>query len=187
MLSTGSPLAPESFDYVYATIKPDLHLASISGGTDIVSLLRARQPDCCRSGAARSSAAALGMTVEVFDDDGQPVRGEKGELVCTRAVSRRCRSASGTTPTARKYHAAYFERFPDVWCHGDFAELTAHGGMIIYGRSDAMLNPGGVRIGTAEIYRQVEQLRRGGRERSSSARTGTTTCASCCSCGCATA
>ena len=99
----------------------------------------------------------LGLAVDVFDDDGRPVRGEKGELVCTRPFP--CMPVGfWNDPDGSRYRASYFERFPGVWCHGDFAELTAHGGIIIYGRSDAVLNPGGVRIGTAEIYRQVEQI-----------------------------
>ena len=126
----------------------------------------------------------LGLNVEVCDDEGKPVRGREGRAGLHRTLPLACRSDSGTTPTAQKYCNAYFERFPDVWCHGDYVELTEHGGMIIYGRSDAMLNPGGVRIGTAEIYRQVEQLPRWSRA-SSSARTGDgRRRASCCSCAC---
>ena len=117
---------------------------------------------------------------------GRPARSrrEKGELVCTKAVPVDAGRCSGTTPTAQKYRAAYFERFPSVWCHGDFAEWTEHGGLVIHGRSDATLNPGGVRIGTAEIYAQVEQIPEIARERSPSARTGTATCGSSCSSGC---
>ena len=156
LFSTGSPLLPESFDYVYRAIKKDLHLASISGGTDIVSCFVLGNP---LSPVYRGEiqGAGLGMAVEVYNDAGQPVRGEKGELVCSRPFPS-MPIGFWNDPQGKKYHAAYFERFDQVWCHGDFAEVTAHGGFIIYGRSDATLNPGGVRIGTAEIYRQVEKL-----------------------------
>ena len=156
MTSTGSPLAPESFEYVYAKIKADLHLASISGGTDIISCFALGNP----MGAVwrgELQARGLGLAVAVFNDAGEPVRGEKGELVCTAPFPSMPVSFWSDTDGA-KYHAAYFDRFPDVWCHGDYVELTEHDGLIIYGRSDAVLNPQGVRIGTAEIYRQVEQL-----------------------------
>ncbi len=156
MLSTGSPLVPEGFDYVYANIKSDIQLASISGGTDIVSCFVGGNP-ISPVYRGEIQCAGLGMAVDVFDDSGRPVRGEKGELVCTRSFPVMpigfWNDANGA-----KYHAAYFDRFANVWCHGDFAEITEHGGFIIYGRSDATLNPGGVRIGTAEIYRQVEKL-----------------------------
>ena len=155
VLSTGSPLAPESFDYVYREIKRDVQLASISGGTDIVSCFVLGNP----TGPVRRGeiqCRGLGMKVEVFDDAGHAVRGEKGELVCT-APFPSMPVGFWNDPDGAKYRAAYFEKFPGVWCHGDYVELTGHGGMIIYGRSDAVLNPGGVRIGTAEIYRQVEQ------------------------------
>jgi acetoacetyl-CoA synthetase len=156
ILSTGSPLVPEGFDFVYDAVKPDVQLASISGGTDIVSCFLCGDPtspvwrgECQRPG--------LGMAVDVFDDAGKPVREGAGELVCTRPFPSMpvgfWKDGDGT-----RYRKAYFERFPGVWHHGDFAEWTPHGGMIIHGRSDATLNPGGVRIGTAEIYRQVEQL-----------------------------
>ena len=154
--STGSPLAPESFDFVYDKIKRDVHLASISGGTDIVGLFAGGNPN----GAVwrgEIQARTLGMKVDVFDEDGRPVRQQKGELVCTMPFPS-MPVGFWNDPDGRKYRAAYFERFPGVWCHGDYVELTAHDGLIIYGRSDAVLNPGGVRIGTAEIYRQVEQL-----------------------------
>lgn len=157
ILSTGSPLSPESFDYVYRDIKTDLQLASISGGTDIVSCFVLGNPlGPVRRGEIQ--CAGLGMAVDVFNQAGQPAAvGEKGELVCTQPFPsmpiKFWNDADG-----RKYHAAYFDRFPGIWCHGDFAEKTPQGGFIIYGRSDATLNPGGVRIGTAEIYRQVEQL-----------------------------
>jgi acetoacetyl-CoA synthetase len=154
--STGSPLSPDGFAYVYEGIKRDVHLASISGGTDIVSCFVLGIPtEPVWSGEIQGPG--LGMAMDVWDDDGKPVRGEKGELVCTRAFP--CMPIGfWNDPDGKKYHAAYFDRFPNVWCHGDFAEWTEHGGIVIYGRSDATLNPGGVRIGTAEIYNQVEQL-----------------------------
>lgn len=154
--STGSPLAPESFDYVYRAIKKDLHLASISGGTDIVSCFVLGDPTS-PVWKGEIQAAGLGLAVDVFSEDGKPLAAGKGELVCTRAfVSMPVKFWND--PDGRKYSAAYFEKYPNVWAHGDFAEWTAHGGMIIHGRSDATLNPGGVRIGTAEIYAQVEQI-----------------------------
>ncbi len=156
MTSTGSPLAPESFDYVYRGIKRDLHLASIAGGTDLISCFMLGNPTA-PVWRGEIQTRGLGMAVDVFDDDGRPVRGEKGELVCTKAFPS-MPVGFWNDPDGSRYHAAYFERFPGVWHHGDFVELTGTGGIIIYGRSDATLNPGGVRIGTAEIYRQVEQL-----------------------------
>ena len=156
MMSTGSPLVPESFDFVYRSIKSDLCLSSISGGTDIVSCFVLGNPTApVRRGEIQ--ALGLGMDVKVFDDRGRAVTGEKGELVCARPFPAMPIKFWNDADGAR-YRAAYFERFPGVWCHGDYAEVTGHGGMVIYGRSDAVLNPGGVRIGTAEIYRQVEQL-----------------------------
>jgi acetoacetyl-CoA synthetase len=156
ILSTGSPLAPEGYDYVYSRIKRDVQLASISGGTDIIACFALGNP-IGPVWRGELQCRGLGMAVEVYDDEGRPVRGDKGELVCTRPFPsmpvRFWNDADGA-----KYRAAYFERFPGVWCHGDYVELTAHDGLIIYGRSDAVLNPGGVRIGTAEIYRQVERL-----------------------------
>jgi len=153
--STGSALVPEGFDYVYTSIKSDVHLASMSGGTDIGG---------CFCGGDQTlpvwrgeiQAATLGMATDVFDDDGNPVSGEKGELVCTKAFPAVPSFLNDTDGS--RIHEAYFDRFPGVWTHGDFIERTSHGGYIIYGRSDATLNPGGVRIGTAEIYRQVEKL-----------------------------
>ncbi|PWK65300.1 acetoacetate--CoA ligase [Aminobacter sp. AP02] len=154
--STGSPLSPEDFQFVYDGIKRDIHLASISGGTDIMGCFVLGVPTE-PVWVGEIQGPGLGMAVDVWDDNGHPVRGEKGELVCTKAFP--------TMPIGfwndadgKKYHAAYFERFDNIWCHGDFAEWTAHGGMVIHGRSDATLNPGGVRIGTAEIYNQVEQM-----------------------------
>jgi acetoacetyl-CoA synthetase len=156
VLSTGSPLAPASFDFVYDAIKDDVQLSSISGGTDIIScfatgnsILPVRRGELqCR---------ALAMAVEIFDENGNSVINENGELVCTKAFPSQPVSF-WNDPENTKYHAAYFERFPGVWAHGDYAEITDEGGMLIHGRSDAVLNPGGVRIGTSEIYRQVEQL-----------------------------
>jgi acetoacetyl-CoA synthetase len=156
MTSTGSPLAPESFDYVYQRVKRDIHLASISGGTDIISCFVGGNPTAPVY-RGEIQARALGMRVDVWDDNGIPLRGEKGELVCTMAFPS-MPVAFWNDPDGRKYRAAYFEKHPGIWTHGDYCELTEHDGMIIYGRSDAVLNPGGVRIGTAEIYRQVEQL-----------------------------
>ncbi|HVL71888.1 MAG TPA: acetoacetate--CoA ligase [Beijerinckiaceae bacterium] len=156
MTSTGSPLAPDSFDWVYEAVKPDLHLASISGGTDIVSCFVLGDPTS-PVWRGEIQAPGLGMAVDVWDEDGRPVREEKGELVCTKAFPS-MPVMFWNDPDGKKYRAAYFERFPGVWHHGDFAEWTRHGGLVIHGRSDATLNPGGVRIGTAEIYAQVEQI-----------------------------
>jgi acetoacetyl-CoA synthetase len=156
ILSTGSPLVPESFDFVYDGIKRDLHLASISGGTDIVSCFVLGNP-IAPVWRGEIQTAGLGLAVEVWDDDGRPVRSVPGELVCTRPFP--CMPVSfWHDPDGSRYRGAYFERFPGVWTHGDLIEHTEHGGYVIYGRSDAVLNPGGVRIGTAEIYRQVEQI-----------------------------
>ena len=156
IISTGSPLVPESYDYVYAHVKEDVCLSSISGGTDIMAAFADANPILpvyrgelqCRS---------LGLAVEVFDEEGRPVVGKKGELVCTKPFP--------SMPLGfwndrhhEKYRSAYFDKFPNVWCHGDWVELTERGTMIVYGRSDATLNPGGVRIGTAELYRQVEKV-----------------------------
>ena len=156
MTSTGSPLAPESFEYVYREIKKDLHLASISGGTDIVSCFALGNP-LGPVWPGELQALGLGMRVDVFDDDGNTIRGEKGELVCT-APFPAMPVSFWNDEDGSKYRAAYFERYPGIWHHGDYVALTEHNGLIIYGRSDAVLNPGGVRIGTAEIYRQVEQM-----------------------------
>ena len=156
MTSTGSPLVPEGFDYVYEHIKSDIQLASISGGTDIVSCFVLGNP-IGPVWRGEIQKRGLGMAVEVWNEDGKPVVGEKGELVCTKAFP--CMPIYfWNDPDGAKFKAAYFETWPGVWCHGDYVELTPRGGMVIYGRSDAVLNPGGVRIGTAEIYRQVEQL-----------------------------
>ena len=156
ILSTGSPLVPESFDFVYEFIKGDLCLSSISGGTDIVSCFVLGNP-AAPVHRGEIQCLGLGLDVHAFDDEGRSVVGEKGELVCTRAFPS-MPVGFWNDPKGRKYHDAYFARFDNVWCHGDYVEITERGGVIIYGRSDAVLNPGGVRIGTAEIYRQVEQL-----------------------------
>jgi acetoacetyl-CoA synthetase len=156
LLSTGSPLAHEQFDFVHDAIGPDVQLASISGGTDIVSCFALGNP-VLPVHRGELQCRGLGMRVEVFDDQGRPLRGERGELVCTRPFPS-MPVGFWNDPDGRKYRAAYFERFPGVWCHGDYAVLTEHDGLVILGRSDAVLNPGGVRIGTAEIYRQVEKL-----------------------------
>ncbi|MBM4132113.1 acetoacetate--CoA ligase, partial [bacterium] len=155
VLSTGSPLMPETFDWVYESVGAGLQLSSISGGTDIISCLALGSPVLpVRRGELQTRG--LGMAVDVWDESGRPLPDGRGELVCTRPFP--------SMPTGfwddadgRRYHQAYFARFPGVWCHGDYAELTASGGMVIHGRSDTVLNPGGVRIGTAEIYRVVER------------------------------
>jgi len=156
LLSTGSPLLPEGFDYVYRSVKSDLQLASISGGTDIVSCFAL---GCPTRPVYRGElqCRGLGMAVDIFDDAGRSLRGERGELVCT-APFPSMPVGFWNDPDGARYRAAYFERFPRVWHHGDYAALTAHDGLVIYGRSDAVLNPGGVRIGTAEIYSAVESL-----------------------------
>jgi acetoacetyl-CoA synthetase len=156
LLSTGSPLAADGFRYVYQSVKHDVHLASISGGTDLISCFVLGAPTLPVY-EGEIQCAGLGMAVEVWDDDGQPVRGAKGELVCTRPFPS-CPIGFWNDPHGQRLHDAYFARFPGVWAHGDFAEHTSHDGYVIYGRSDAVLNPGGVRIGTAEIYSQVEQF-----------------------------
>ena len=156
VLSTGSPLAPESFDYVYDAIGGDLQLASISGGTDILSCFALGNPLLpVRRGELQ--CRGLGMAVQIWNEAGQPVVGEHGELVCTQPFPSAPVCFWNDADGAR-YKAAYFERFDGIWAHGDFAELTEDGGLVIHGRSDSVLNPGGVRIGTAEIYRQVEKL-----------------------------
>ncbi|WP_242220402.1 acetoacetate--CoA ligase [Shinella zoogloeoides] len=156
MTSTGSPLSPEGFSFVYEGIKPDVQLASISGGTDIVSCFVLGVP-LRPVWRGEIQGPGLGLAMDVWDEDGRPVRGEKGELVCTKAFPS-MPVMFWNDPDGAKYRAAYFERFDNIWCHGDFAEWTSHDGIVIHGRSDATLNPGGVRIGTAEIYNQVEHL-----------------------------
>jgi acetoacetyl-CoA synthetase len=156
VLSTGSPLLPEGFDYVYNEVKSDVCLSSISGGTDIVSCFVLGNP-VGPVWRGEIQAKGLGMAVEVFDENKNSVTNQKGELVCTKPFPS-MPLGFWNDPDGAKYRAAYFEKYPNVWRHGDWCEITAHGGIVIYGRSDAVLNPGGVRIGTAEIYRQVEQL-----------------------------
>ncbi len=156
MLTTGSPLLPESYDYVYRDIKRDLQLSSISGGTDIVSCFALGNP-LLPVYRGELQCRGLGMKVAIYNEQGKSVRQQQGELVC-EASTPSMPIYFWNDPDNKRYRAAYFERFANVWAHGDYAELTEHDGLIIYGRSDAVLNPGGVRIGTAEIYRQVEKL-----------------------------
>ena len=156
VLSTGSPLAPASYDFVYREIKADLQLSSVAGGTDIIACFGAGNP-ILPVYRGELQCRALGMKVDVFDDEGNSIRQEKGELVCTAAFPS-MPIGFWSDPDNSKYNTAYFERYPNVWCQGDYAELTENDGIIIYGRSDAVLNPGGVRIGTAEIYRVVEKF-----------------------------
>ncbi len=156
VLSTGSPLLPESFDYLYRDIKQDLLLASISGGTDIVSCFALGNP-LLPVYKGELQCRGLGMKVAIYDEQGHSVLQQQGELVC-EAPAPCMPICFWNDNDGARYRAAYFERFANIWAHGDYAELTQHDGLIIYGRSDAVLNPGGVRIGTAEIYRQVEQL-----------------------------
>jgi acetoacetyl-CoA synthetase len=156
ILSTGSPLAHESFEYIYRDVKRDLCLSSISGGTDIVSCFALGNPTL-PVWRGELQCKGLGMDVQVWNDNGQAVTGEKGELVCARHFPS-IPVGFWNDADGEKFHAAYFATFPGVWAHGDYAEETAHGGLVIHGRSDAVLNPGGVRIGTAEIYRQVEKV-----------------------------
>jgi acetoacetyl-CoA synthetase len=156
ILSTGSPLAAHSYDYVYDRIKRDVRLSSISGGTDIISCFALGNP-VAPVWRGELQTRGLGMAADVFDEGGRAVREVPGELVCTKPFPS-MPVAFWNDPDGAKYRAAYFEYFPGVWRHGDWAEITEHDGLIIYGRSDATLNPGGVRIGTAEIYRQVEQI-----------------------------
>lgn len=156
VLSTGSPLSHESFRYVYRDVKQDVCLSSISGGTDILSCFVLGN-ECLPVHEGEIQCMGLGMAVDIWDERGQPLRGTKGELVCTRAFPS-APVGFWNDPDGRKYHEAYFDAYPGIWAHGDYAEITDHGGIVIHGRSDAVLNPGGVRIGTAEIYRQVESL-----------------------------
>jgi len=156
ILSTGSPLLPEHYDYVYRDIKPDIQLSSISGGSDIISCFALGNP-LLPVYRGELQCLGLGMAVNVFDEQGKPIKEKRGELVCTQpfpSMPVGFWHDEGKT----RYHKAYFERFDNVWAHGDFAEITNHQGLIIYGRSDATLNPGGVRIGTAEIYRIIETI-----------------------------
>ena len=157
VFSTGSPLAPESFDFVYQSIKPDVHLASISGGTDILSCFVLGDPTRPVH-RGEIQGPGLGLHMEVRDVNGEPApAGSKGELVCAAAFPAMPIGFWNDEDGAR-YRASYFDRFPGIWCQGDFAEVTPNGGFVIHGRSDATLNPGGVRIGTAEIYAEVERM-----------------------------
>jgi acetoacetyl-CoA synthetase len=156
ILSTGSPLAPQSFEFVYAHIKSDVCLSSISGGTDLIGCFAAGHP-AAPVYAGEAQVLALGMDVAALDEHGDAVRAARGELVCRRPFPS-MPVGFWNDPGHTRYRAAYFERYPGVWHHGDFIEITERGGMVIYGRSDAVLNPGGVRIGTAEIYRPVERI-----------------------------
>ena len=156
VVSTGAPLLPENFNFVYGAIKEDVRLSSVSGGTELVATFANGNP-IGPVWRGELQAPALGMNVQVFDEAGKSIRGKKGELVCTAPFPSRP-LGFWNDPGNAKYFQAYFSRFDNVWCHGDYAELTENGGLIIYGRSDATLNPGGVRIGTAEIYRPVEDL-----------------------------
>ncbi|MGH8667616.1 MAG: acetoacetate--CoA ligase [Burkholderiales bacterium] len=156
ILSTGSPLAPESFDYVYDAVKPDVCLSSISGGTDIMGAF-AEANMVLPVYRGELQCRSLGMAVEVFDSQGNSLVNEKGELVCTKPFPS-MPLGFWNDPGDQRYHAAYFAKYANVWCHGDWSELTERGTMLVYGRSDATLNPGGVRIGTAEIYRVVERI-----------------------------
>jgi acetoacetyl-CoA synthetase len=156
IISTGSPLAAHSFDYVYQRVHSDVHLCNVSGGTELISCFAGGDPTApVRRGELQMPA--LGMAVDVFDAGGQPLSGAPGELVCTKPFPS-MPVAFWNDPDGARYHAAYFAHDPGVWRHGDWAERTPSGGLMIHGRSDTTLNPGGVRIGTAEIYRQVEQL-----------------------------
>jgi acetoacetyl-CoA synthetase len=161
LMSTGSPLAPEGFDYVYGKVKADICLSSLSGGTDLVACFIAGSP-MNPVWRGEIQACALGMAVIVAGDDGKPLPdGQKGELVCTKpfpSMPLGFLVDGSLEKGVQKYFEAYFAQFPNVWWHGDYIQRTSHGGYIIFGRSDATLNPGGVRIGTAEIYRQVERI-----------------------------
>ena len=156
ILSTGSPLADHSFDYLARDVRPGVHVASISGGTDLISCFMLGNP-LLPVWRGELQCAGLGMAVDIWDADGHPVRGAPGELVCTRPFPS-MPVAFWNDPDGAKYRDAYFNVFPEAWRHGDWVEWTAHDGFVVHGRSDATLNPGGVRIGTAEIYRQVEQV-----------------------------
>lgn len=156
ILSTGSPLLPKNYDFVYEHIKKDLQLSSISGGTDIISCFALGNP-ILPVYRGELQCIGLGMEVAVYDEQGHSIKQKRGELVCTKPFPS-MPVCFWNDKDRQAYKHAYFERFPGVWAHGDFAEITAHNGLIIHGRSDAILNPGGVRIGTAEIYRQVEKV-----------------------------
>ena len=156
ILSTGSPLVPESFDYVYEKVKKDIRLGSISGGTDIISCFALNSPSVPVY-RGELQCRGLGMDVDAFDDNGNSVENKKGELVC-KSPFPSMPISFWNDENGEKYYNAYFNKFKNVWAHGDFIKINAHGGVIIYGRSDATLNPGGVRIGTSELYRVVESF-----------------------------
>jgi len=156
ILSTGSPLLPSNFNFVYECVKKEVQLSSISGGTDIVSCFALGNP-LLPVYCGELQSIGLGMNVQIYNEEGQAVFEKRGEMVCIQPFPA-MPIGFWNDPDKILYKKAYFDRFPDVWTHGDFAEITAHNGLIIYGRSDTVLNPGGVRIGTAEIYRQVEQI-----------------------------
>ncbi|MDP6180981.1 MAG: hypothetical protein QGG48_13930, partial [Desulfatiglandales bacterium] len=156
VLSTGSPLSVEGFEYIYKEVKQDLQLASIAGGSDINGCFAAGNP-MGPIYAGELQGRCLAMKVEAFDENGKSLINQQGELVCT-APSPSMPIYFWEDPDYKKYHSAYFDVYPNVWRHGDFIEINDRGGVVIYGRSDATLNPGGVRIGTAEIYRLVENL-----------------------------
>ena len=156
ILSTGSPLVPESFDYVYEKVKKDIILGSISGGTDIISCFALNSPSVPVY-RGELQCRGLGMDVDAFDDNGNSVQNKKGELVC-KSPFPSIPISFWNDENGEKYYNAYFNKFKNVWAHGDFIEINDHGGVVIYGRSDATLNPGGVRIGTSELYRVVESF-----------------------------
>lgn len=156
LCSTGSVLAPEQFDWVYSQVKPDLQLSSIAGGTDICGCFVLGSP-ISPVYRGQSQVRGLGLDVQVFNNEGQPVQGEKGELICANSFPNQPVGFWGDDD-GKRYHKAYWDKIEDIWFHGDYVELTEQGGMVFFGRSDAILNPGGVRIGTAEIYRHVNQL-----------------------------
>ena len=156
LLSTGSPLSKEDFRFIYREVKEDLQLASISGGSDLNGCFALGNP-MGPVYEGELQCRGLGLKVFAYDEDGRPVVGEKGELVCT-APFPSMPVSFWNDESGEKYRSAYFEKFPGVWTHGDFIEVTERGGLIIYGRSDATLNPGGVRIGTAELYRVMDQM-----------------------------
>lgn len=156
ILSTGSPLLPESFDYIYSKVKKNLCLSSISGGTDIIGCFALGSPTLPVY-RGELQTRSLGLNVQVWSDTGESLYEQRGELVCTAPFPSQP-VGFWNDADKKRYRAAYFERFPNIWCHGDYVELTKHNGMIFFGRSDTVLNPGGIRIGTAEIYRQVEKL-----------------------------
>ena len=156
ILSTGSPLVEEQFDWIYSNVKSDIHLSSISGGTDIIGCFFAGSP-ILPVFRGELQCPQLGMSVESWNEDGMSVIGESGELVCTKPFPS-MPIGFWNDDDGSKYSSAYFEEFEGVWTHGDYLEITKNGGAIIYGRSDTTLNPGGVRIGTAEIYRSIESF-----------------------------